>query len=134
MLLTESVTFRTYIPICQKDAENSNLYLYYSGEASSGNGFLASCAKDHETNGDLQGRLTVSLRSHEDSKPPKYIWKLDENMVDAPWMHEALSELAITQRGELKGFLVRCLRDANLNPATPFRAVFTSCTKTHGWD
>ncbi len=134
MLPKESVSFRIYIPICQRDTENPNLYLYYSGEASGGNGPLASYAKDHETNGDLHGRLTVFLHSHDGPGPPKYVWKLDENMMDAPWMHEALSELAITRRGELKSFLARCLRDVNLNPATPFRAVFTSCAQAHGWD
>lgn len=134
MIPKESVSFRIYIPICQRDAENPNLYLYYSGEASSGNRFLASYAKDHETNGDLHGRLTVFLHSQDGPGPPSYVWKLDESMMDAPWMHEALSKLAATRRGELRGFLARCLRDVSLNPAIPFRAVFTSCAQTHGWD
>lgn len=127
----EFVTFSVYIPIRQIAGESSNLYLYYCGPESREYRFLDSYARKHAANGDLQGRLTVSIRTQDGSEPLKYVWRLDEKTGDAPWLSEVLTELATTRRGQLKEFLARCCRDATFEPAKPFRAVFTSSDKPH---
>ena len=83
------------------------------------------------TNGDLQERLTVSIEPKEGSEPAKCIWKLDEQMADAFWVHEILTGLGYTHHSELMEFLARCLRDATRHPAKPFRAVFSTFANYH---
>ena len=131
MYAMESVSFGIYIPIRQMVGESSNLYLYYCGPESGGSAFVDSYALKHAANGDLQGRLTVSIKPQVGSEPSRYVWQLDENTGDALWVREILTELATVWRSELKEFLARCCRDAMSDPAKPFRAVFTSSAKPH---
>ncbi len=126
MPVRESVSFTIFIPICQRDGESSHLCLYYCGLGPNRNRDHTAFEQKHVANGDLQERLTVSTTPEEGSEPAKYVWQLDEHMADASWVHEILTELAMTRRGELKEFLARCLRDAISDPAKPFRAVFST--------
>jgi hypothetical protein len=129
----EPVTFTIFIPIRHMDAERSFLYLYYCGLESSGNQSRLAFQRQHWANGDLQVRLTVSTEPEEGSAPAKYVWRLDEQMADAFWVHDVLMELVRTHRAELKEFLAQCHRDAMVDPARPFRAVFSSIAQSDGF-
>jgi hypothetical protein len=129
----EPVSFTIFIPIRHEDGESSHLYLYYCGLESYRNQNRVALQQQHWSNGDLQVRLTVSTEPEEGSSPAKYVWRLDEQMADAFWVHDVLKELARTHRVELKEFLAQCHRDAMIDPARPFRAVFLSSAQSDGF-
>lgn len=126
-----SVSFTIFIPIRQQDRESSNLYLYYGGMDSNGNRRHAASEPKHVANGDLQERLILWTRPTEGREPPGCLWRLDERMPDVFWVREILTGLANTRAFELREFLAQCLRDARRDPATPFRAVFSTSAKSH---
>ncbi len=127
----EPISFTIFIPIRQTGGESSHLFLYYGGSESKENRSHSGFERKHAANGDLEERLTVSTKPQEGSEPVKYVWELDERMTDAFWVREILTELASTHRGELREFLARCVQNAMLDPAKPFRAVFSTSAKSY---
>jgi hypothetical protein len=120
----EAAFFTIYIPILHKKGESAHFSLYFGRREPGGN--LAAMEQKHAADGDLKGRLAVSIEPKQGSEPTKYVWRLDERMPDAFWVREILIELESRHRGELKEFLARCLGDAMRDPGKPFRAVFST--------